>query len=127
MFFDERIFVDKLFEEKLLKNISDKVFKIIKEWKKMKKKSCYIISEIYSDWIFSWIVYSIRTKKTYNWSIISYVLFSVWKKNLGITFRYAKNKTTKEQIFEFDHYSEKEIKELKKNLILLKAEIESLK
>jgi hypothetical protein len=49
MFFDERIFVDKLFEEKLLKNISDKVFKIIKEWKKMKKKSCYIISEIYSD------------------------------------------------------------------------------
>lgn len=127
MFFDERIFVDKLFEEKLLKNISDKVFKIIKEWKKMKKKSCYIISEVYSDWIFSWIAYSIRTKKTYNWSIISYVLFSVWKKNLGITFRYAKNKTTKEQIFEFDHYSEKEIKELKKNLILLKTEIESLK
>ena len=127
MFFDERIFVDKLFEEKLLKNISDKVFKVIKERKKMRKKSCYIISEVYSDWIFSWIVYSIRTKKTYNWSIISYVLFSVWKKNLGITFRYAKNKTTKEQIFEFDHYSEKEIKELKKNLILLKTEIESLK
>lgn len=127
MFFDERIFVDKLFEEKLLKNISDKVFKVIKERKKMRKKSCYIISEVYSDWIFSWIGYSIRTKKTYNWSIISYVWFSVWKKNLGITFRYAKNKTTKEQFFEFDHYSEKEIKELKKNLILLKAEIESLK
>ena len=127
MFFDERIFVDKLFEEKLLKNISDKVFKIIKEWKKMKKKSCYIISEVYSDWIFSWIVYSIRTKKTYNWSIICYVLFSVWKENLEITFRYEKNKTTKEHFFKFDHYPEKEIKELKKNLILLKAEIESLK
>ena len=127
MFFDERIFVDKLFEEKLLKNISDKVFKVIKERKKMRKKSCYIISEVYSDWIFSWIVYSIRTKKTYNWSIISYVLFSIWKRNLEIIFRYAKNKTTKEQFFEFDHYSEKDIEELKKNLILLKAEIESLK
>ena len=127
MFFDERIFVDKLFEEKLLKNISDKVFKVIKERKKMRKKSCYIISKVYSDWIFSWIVYSIRTKKTYNWSIISYVLFSIWKRNLEIIFRYAKNKTTKEQFFEFDHYSEKDIEELKKNLILLKAEIESLK
>jgi hypothetical protein len=49
MLFDERVFVDKSFEEKLLKNISDKVFKLLKELKKMKKQSCYIISEVHSD------------------------------------------------------------------------------
>ena len=128
MLFDERVFVDKLFEEKLLKNISDKVFKLLKELKKMKKQSCYIISEVHSDWVFSWIPYSISTKVTYNWAIKKInVWFSVWKGYLKIKFNYKKIETTKEQFFEFDHYSEKDIEELKKNLILLKAETKSLK
>lgn len=127
MLFDERTFVDKSFEEKLLKNISDKVFKLLKELKKMKKQSCYIISQVSSDWIFWWIPYSISTKVTYNWAIISNVWFSVGKGYLKIKFNYKKIETTKEQFFEFDHYSEKDIEELKKNLILLKTETKSLK
>ena len=127
MLFDERVFVDKSFEEKLLKNISDKVFKLLKELKKMKKQSCYIISNVHSDWIFWWIPYSISTKVTYNWVIKSNVWFSVWKGYLKIKFNYKKIETTKEQFFEFDHYSEKDIEELKKNLVLLKAEMKSFK
>ncbi len=127
MLFDERIFVDKLFEEKLLKNISDKVFKLLKKLKKIKKQTCYIISEISSDWIFSWIPYSISTKVTYNWAIKSNVWFSVGKGYLKIKFDYKTIETTKEKIIEFNHYSEKDIEELKKNLVLLKAEIKSLK
>lgn len=127
MLFDERAFVDKSFEGKLLKNISDKVFKLLKKLKKIKKQTCYIISEYSSDWIFSWIPYSISTKVTYNWAIKSNVWFSVWKGYLKIKFNYRKIETTKEQFFEFDHYSEKDIEELKKNLILLKAETKSLK
>lgn len=127
MLFDERVFVDKSFEGKLLKNISDKVFKQLKELKRMKKQSCYIISKVSSDWIFSWIPYSITTKITYNGAIKSNVWFSVWKGYLKIKFNYRTIETTKEQFFEFDHYSEKDIEELKKNLILLKSEIKSLK
>ena len=127
MLFDERTFVNKSFEEKLLKNVSNKVFKMLKELKKMKKQSCYIISEVHSDWVFSWIPYSITTKITYNWAIKSNVWFSVWKGYLKIKFNYKKIETTKEQFFEFDHYSEKDIEELKKNLVLLKSEMESLK
>ena len=127
MLFDERVFVDKSFEGKLLKNISDKVFKQLKELKKIKKQSCYIISEVSSDWIFSWILYSISTKVTYNWVIKSNVWFSVGKGYLKISFYYRTDKTTKEQFFEFGHYSEKDLEELKKNLILLKDEIKSIK
>lgn len=127
MLFDERAFVDRLFEEKLLKNISDKVFKLLKKLKKIKKQTCYIISEISSDWIFSWIPYSISTKVTYNWAIKSNVWFSVWKGYLKIKFNYRTIETTKEKIIEFNHYSEKDIEELKKNLILLKAETKSFK
>lgn len=126
MLFDERVFVDKSFEEKLLKNISDKVFKLLKKLKKIKKQTCYIISEYSSDWIFSWIPYSISTKVTYNWAIKSNVWFSVWKGYLKIKFNYKTIETTKEQFFEFNHYSEKDIEELKKNLVLLKTEIENL-
>lgn len=125
--FDERTFFDKLFEEKLLKNIADKVFKLLKKLKKIKKQTCYIISEYSSDWIFSWISYSITTKITYNGAIKSNVWFSVWKGYLKIKFNYKTIETTKEQFFEFSHYSEKDIEELKKNLVLLKTEIENLK
>ena len=127
MLFEERVFVDKLFEGKLLKSISDKVFKLLKKLKKIKKQTCYIISEYSSDWVFSWIPYSISTKVTYNWAIKSNVWFSVWKGYLKIKFNYKTIETTKENFFEFDHYSEKDIEELKKNLVLLKTEIENLK
>lgn len=55
--FDERVFINKSFEEKLLKNIADKVFKMLKQHKKVKNESCYIISQVYSTWVFCWIPY----------------------------------------------------------------------
>lgn len=126
--FDKRVFVDKLFEEKLLKNISDKVFKMLKEHKKVKNQSCYIISQVYSTWVFCWIPYSIRTKITHNWTILPDVWFSLSKFELNINFSYQIIEETKEKVVAFNYSDTEKDKEiLKNNLVLLKNEIENLK
>lgn len=126
--FDERTFIDKLFEEKLLKNIADKVFKMLKQHKKVKNESCYIISQVYSDWVFHWIPYSIRTKIIHNWTVIVDVWFSLRKFELNINFKYQIMEETKEKIVAFNYSDrEKDREILKNNLVLLKNEIENLK
>lgn len=126
--FDERVFINKSFEEKLLKNIADKVFKMLKQHKKVKNESCYIISQVYSTWVFCWIPYSIRTKIIHNWTVITDVWFSLRKFELNINFKYQIMEETKEKIVAFNYSDrEKDREILKNNLVLLKNEIENLK
>ena len=128
MKYDERIFVDKQFEEKLLKNISDRFFKTLKRVSKVEKEYWTSIHKAHWDWVFLWLPYSIRTKIIHNCTVIVNVWFSLRKFELNINFNYKIMEETKEKIVAFNYSdTEKDREILKNNLVLLKNEIENLK